>query len=210
MASGSRGSSSRPSVSPGTVEEEGDYGAIVMTIEIERFRIEKLMSIQVRSETSSDAAAIYAVTVKAFLDAAHTSHTEQFIVNALRDCGQLSISLVAEEGGEILGHVAVSPVSVSSGANGWYGLGPLSVVPERQRQGIGSALVKQALEELRGLNAAGCVLLGDPDYYRRFGFRAEPALVLPGVPPEYFQAISFTGAVPAGKVSYHIAFDAVA
>lgn len=177
---------------------------------VERHGIEELMSIQARSETSSDVAAIYAVTAKAFLDAAHTSHTEQFIVNALRDCGQLSVSLVAEENGEVLGHVAVSPVSVSGGASGWYGLGPLSVVPERQRQGIGSLLVKQALEELRNLGAAGCVLLGDPGYYRRFGFRAEPALVLPDVPPEYFQAISFAGPVPAGRVTYHAAFNAAA
>jgi putative acetyltransferase len=168
------------------------------------------MNAQVRSETSSDVAAVYAVTAKAFLDAPHTSHTEQFIVNALRNVGQLSISLVAEEGGKILGHVAVSPVAVSSGADRWYGLGPVSVIPERQRQGIGSRLIEQALEELRGLGARGCAVLGEPSYYHRFGFKPEPGLVLPGVPPEYFQALAIDGPVPAGIVVYHHAFDAQA
>jgi putative acetyltransferase len=166
------------------------------------------MNIAIRNEAPSDVAAIEALIAAAFLNAPHTSHTEQFIVNALREAGQLSVSLVAEDGGEIVGHVAASPVSISDGSTGWYGLGPLSVAPGRQGQGIGARLMEQALNELRGLGAAGCVLLGDPKYYGRFGFKAEPTLVLPDVPPEYFQAISFCGTVPTGTVSYHEAFDA--
>lgn len=166
------------------------------------------MSIRIRSEAPSDIAAIEAVTIAAFLNAEHTSHTEQFIVNALRKSGQLSVSLVAEDNGEIIGHVAVSPVSISGGADGWYGLGPISVVPERQGQRVGAQLMERALAELRGLGAAGCVVLGDPNYYSRFGFKAEPSLVLPGVPSEYFQAISFRGPVPSGTVSYHESFNA--
>lgn len=166
------------------------------------------MNVRIRSELPSDVAAIEVVTVAAFLTAAHTSHTEHFIVDALRRFGKLSISLVAEDDGIIIGHIAVSPVSLSCGANDWYGLGPISVAPERQRQGVGTRLMERALADLHGLGAAGCVLLGAPSYYSRFGFSALPSLVLPGVPPEYFQAISFSGPVPSGTVSYYESFAA--
>lgn len=166
------------------------------------------MNILIRKESPSDVTAIEAVTVAAFLNATHTSHTEQFILNALRQSGQLSVSLVADEDDAVIGHIAVSPVAVSDGAAGWYGLGPVSVAPERQGQGVGGQLMEQALSELRRLGAAGCVVLGDPNYYSRFGFNAELSLTLPGVPPEYFQAIAFTGSLPAGEVSYHESFSA--
>lgn len=164
----------------------------------------------IRKETTSDAAAIDAVTVAAFREAVHASHTEHFIIRALRDSGQLAVSLVAVDGSLIIGHVAVSPVTISDGSSGWYGLGPISVVPACQLQGIGSLLMKDALAELRALGAAGCVVLGDPGYYSRFGFRAEPALVLPGVPAEYFQAISFGSDLPRGHVTYGDSFEAAA
>ncbi|MGK4002434.1 N-acetyltransferase [Sorangium sp. So ce1036] len=166
------------------------------------------MDVKIRDEEPSEAGAIEAMTVAVFRGATHGSHTEHFIVNALREAGQLVLSLVAEVDGAIVGHVAVSPVSISDGAEGWYGLGPISVAPDRQGQGIGSQLMKRALAELRRLGAAGCVVLGDPSYYGRFGFKAEPTLVLPDVPPEYFQAIALRGAVPSGRVSYHPAFNA--
>jgi putative acetyltransferase len=165
------------------------------------------MTIELRPERPADAAAIESLTASAFLNAEHTSHTEQHIVNALRSAGQLTVSLVAEEAGVIVGHVAVSPVVISGGATLWYGLGPISVAPAKQRLGIGCCLMEAALAELRRLGAAGCVLLGDPQYYRRFGFRPAAGLVLPGVPPEYFQALPFQGAVPGGIVSYHDAFE---
>jgi putative acetyltransferase len=120
----------------------------------------------------------------------------------------LSISLVAEDRGAIVGHVAISPVSISDGSAGWYMLGPISVAPDRQGLGIGSQLVERGLVELNKLAAAGCVLVGNPNYYRRFGFKPESALVLPGIPPEFFQAISFGAEIPTGIVTYHEAFDA--
>jgi putative acetyltransferase len=162
----------------------------------------------IRPESPSDVTAIQAVTVAAFLDAPHTDHTEQFIVDALRKAGVLSVSLVAELAGTVVAHVAVSPAAISDGSTGWYGLGPISVIPEQQGQGIGSLLMKSALRLLREKGAAGCVLLGDPAYYSRFGFKAEPKLVLPYVPPEYFQALSFGAALPTGVVTYHVAFSA--
>lgn len=166
------------------------------------------MHVRIRQESPSDVAAIEAVTIAAFENAVHTNHTEQFIVNALRKAGQLSVSLVADDDGLVIGHVAVSPVSISDAAPGWYGLGPMSVVPERQGEGIGSRLMGKALDILREFGAAGCVVLGDPGYYSRFGFNADSSITLPGVPPEYFQAISFTGSLPRGTVAYHESFAA--
>ncbi|CAM4035044.1 5'-deoxynucleotidase [Pseudomonas wadenswilerensis] len=161
-----------------------------------------------RPETLADCPAIELLTAAAFAHAPHSSHTEHFIVNALRRAGQLSVSLVAEEAGHIIGHVALSPVSLSDGSTGWYGLGPISVAPERHGQGIGSQLMHAALQALQALGAAGCVVLGDPGYYGRFGFVVRPELVLPGVPPEYFQARSYTSRWPQAQVSYHPAFEA--
>lgn len=166
------------------------------------------MSPVIREEAPSDAAAIHAVTAAAFLNAPHTAHTEQFIVEALRKAGALSISLVAEHDGEVVGHVALSPVSISDGSTGWYGLGPISVKPELQRRGIGILLMQAALRLLRDRGAAGCVLVGDPAYYSRFGFKPEPGLVLPDVPPEYFQALPFGPSLPRGVVAFHEAFSA--
>jgi len=166
------------------------------------------MHMTIRNEQPQDIEAINRLTEAAFRNEEYSSHTEHFIVNALRRTGQLSISLVAAEHDEILGHVAISPVSISSGVTGWYGLGPISVRPDRQGKGIGSALMKAALQQLRQQGAAGCVVLGDPAYYGRFGFKAHPGLELPDVPPEYFQALSFTGELPVGVVKYAAAFDA--
>ena len=168
------------------------------------------MNPSIRDETPGDVDAIARVTEAAFANAPHASHTEQFIVGALRQAGQLSVSLVALEGDALVGHVALSPVALSSGDRGWYGLGPISVRPDRQGHGIGSALVVEAIERLKARHAAGCVLLGDPRYYARFGFSACEQLVLPGVPAEYFQALPLGGKIPVAEVSYHPAFEAIA
>ncbi|MDN2710185.1 N-acetyltransferase [Janthinobacterium sp. SUN118] len=162
----------------------------------------------IRKETAADIGAIDQLTRDAFLHAAHTDHTEQFIVKALRDAGALSVSLVAEQDGELIGHAAASPVAIGDGAPHWFGLGPVSVAPSHQQQGVGSELIKQLLDDLRQRGAAGCVVLGEPAYYGRFGFQAHGALVLPGVPAEYFQALAFDSALPSGNVAYHPAFDA--
>ncbi|MDR4485699.1 MAG: N-acetyltransferase [Nitrospirales bacterium] len=119
------------------------------------------MSVTIRRESQSDVAAIEALLVSAFLHAPHTSHTEHLIVNVLCEAKQLSVSLVTEKV-DIIGHVNVSPVCISDGTQHWYGLGPISVPPEWQRQGVGSALMEQALTELQKLGAAGCVVLGEP------------------------------------------------
>ena len=166
------------------------------------------MSLKIRSETSADVQNIAAVTTSAFLNAPHTSHTEQYIVNALRRAGKLAVSLVAVEHDTLIGHIAISPVSISDGTSGWFGLGPISVLPQHQRRGIGSQLLREALRSLRERGTSGCVVLGEPEYYGKFGFLADPNLVLPGVPREYFQAVSFSSSKPRGTVTYHAAFEA--
>lgn len=166
------------------------------------------MHVQIRSETPDDVDEIEALTVSAFRNAPHTSHTEQYIVAALRRAGKLAISLVAEAEGILTGHVAISPVSISDGASGWFGLGPVSVLPQYQRQGIGSSLMREGLRILGERGAAGCVVLGEPEYYGRFGFRADPDLVLPAVPPQYFLALALASPKPRGTVAYHESFQA--
>jgi len=99
----------------------------------------------IRDEQNTDIQAIFDLTQKAFNDVEHSSHTEQFIVNALRESKQLTVSLVAETQGKVIGHIAFSPVSISDGTTNWYGLGPISVLPEYQGKGIGSKLMKEGL-----------------------------------------------------------------
>ncbi|GFE74188.1 GCN5 family N-acetyltransferase [Novosphingobium sp. TCA1] len=144
----------------------------------------------------------------AFLGAEHASGTEGAIVDALRDSGALTISLVAESDDAIVGHVAFSPITIDGAEIGWFGLGPVAVAPDLQRGGIGARLIEAGLARLREMGAQGCVVLGDPTYYARFGFVSDPALAYPGVPAEYFQRLVMTGAAPAGTVAYHQGFNA--
>lgn len=166
-----------------------------------------IADVVVRAERPSDIAQIHDVVDRAFQPYSLTSRTEPFIVIELRDAGELAISLVADLEGLIVGHVAVSPVVISDGAKGWYGLGPLAVAPAFQRRGIGCKLVGQALAELEQRGASGCVVLGNPAYYGRFGFRSRSDLRLPGAPPEHFQSCTFKPPPPIGSVAYHAAFN---
>ena len=160
----------------------------------------------IRAETAEDSASIAAVVEAAFANAEHSDGTEAAIVERLRNAAAMPISLVTTDGTEIVGHVALSPVTIDGANIGWLGVGPLSVIPDRQSQGIGQALMREALSNARNMGAAGCVVLGEPAYYGRFGFKADNRLVFPGPPPEYFQALAFDGTIPSGTVAYHEAF----
>lgn len=164
--------------------------------------------ILIRSETNADVSAINEVTIAAFKTLEISNQTEQFIIKALRAANALTISLVAELDGRIVGHIAFSPVTISDGTKNWYGLGPVSVLPEYQRQGIGKALIQEGLSRLKGMNAKGCCLVGHPDYYRQFGFKSVLGLVVDGVPQEVFFALSFDEHTPRGIVTFHEAFTA--
>ena len=162
----------------------------------------------IRDESPDDICAITGVTIAAFKTLEISNHTEHFIVEALRAAGVLTISLVAEMDGRVIGHIAFSPVTISDGTSNWYGLGPVSVLPEHQRKGIGKALIKEGLSRLRDVNAHGCCLVGHPDYYRKFGFKNTSELAHEGVPPEVFFALSFDGHTPRGTVVFHEGFKA--
>ncbi|MGB1238566.1 MAG: GNAT family N-acetyltransferase [Pseudomonadales bacterium] len=164
------------------------------------------MNIQIRDERAADAETIAELTREAFADVPYSDHREHLIVDALRARGQLAFSLVAIEQGEIVGHIAASAVTINGSSANWLGVAPLSVAPSFQGQGIGSQLMRALLQRLRESGAAGCVLLGEPSYYSRFGFEAKSGLVLEGVPPEYFQVLTFIGDTPSGTVAYSDAF----
>lgn len=169
-----------------------------------------MRGLTVRDEVEGDRPAIRALTRAAFARAPRSDGNEQDIVDALRADGDLVLSLVATNLDEaIIGHLAISPVTISDGSTGWFAGGPLSVMPTRQRTGIGSQLVEESLERMKARGAHGLVLLGDPEYYVRFGFRADPDIVLPGAPPEYFQVRMLgEGARPKGEVTYARGFNA--
>ena len=164
--------------------------------------------IRLRDETPSDTGVIGEVTATAFADLAISQHTEQFIIEALRAAGALAISLVAERNGQVVGHIAFSPVTISDGTDRWYGLGPVSVLPSCQRVGIGKALIEEGLARLKALGAKGCCLVGHPEYYRKFGFANAAGLGVEGVPAEVFFALAFDGHIPRGMVSFHAGFRA--
>jgi len=164
--------------------------------------------IDIRDETADDADVISQVTIAAFKTLEVSNKTEQFIIGALRAAGALAVSLVAEMDGRVVGHIAFSPVTISEGSRDWYGLGPVSVLPEYQHRGIGKALIVTGLSRLKNMDAKGCCLVGHPEYYTKFGFRNVPGLVLEGVPPEYFFALSFDDRYPQGTVTFHDAFKA--
>ena len=159
-----------------------------------------------RKETIADIEAITQVTIAAFKTLPISNQTEQFIINALRAADALTISLVAEIDGRIIGHIAFSPVTISDGSIGWYGLGPVSVLPDYQKQGIGKSLVNEGLSLLKDMGGQGCALVGDPNYYKRFDFKNIPDLIHEGIPPEVFLVLPFTAKVPQGVVVFHEGF----
>lgn len=167
-----------------------------------------LPNVVIRPERPSDIDAIAEVTREAFLTHPHSNHAEQFIIDALRKAKALAVSLVAEVEMEIVGHAAFTRVTISDGSEDWYTLGPLSVKRAFQRNGIGQALVRNGLAALSELGARGCVLVGEPEYYGRFGFRNRAELVFAGLPQEYFLALPFGEELPVGEVTCHEAFYA--
>ena len=162
----------------------------------------------IRKEENADFGSITNVTIEAFKNHPISHQTEHFIINALRSANALTISLVAEIDEQIVGHIAFSPVTISDGATDWYGLGPVSVLPEHQKQGIGKSLINKGLSMLKELDGQGCTLVGDPTYYNHFGFRNIPDLIYEGIPQEVFLALPFIEKVPQGIVVFHEGFSA--
>lgn len=161
----------------------------------------------VREERPGDEDVIHDLTEAAFGPMAFSDGTEPRIIRALRDAGDLTLSLVAEEGGVVVGHVAFSPVTIDGVHDGWFGLGPISVRPELQRRGIGKALVRNGLEILKKRGARGCALIGNPDVYSRMGFDSDGHLTYGGLDGRYVQRIVFSGPPPRGALEFAPAFQ---
>ena len=166
---------------------------------------------ELHDERPEDAEAIDEVQRAAFADHPFSDRTEHLIVRALRTGAAPSVSLVALRAGRLVGHLAFSPVTIAGRPGRWFGLGPLAVRPSEQHAGIGSAIVEAGLQRLRALDAAGCVVFGDPACYLRFGFGPSDGLRLEGMPPEHFCALRLGAApLPQGAVRYHAAIDSQA
>ena len=164
----------------------------------------------IRQERPDEWEAIDALTTEAFRTMPYSQGTEAAIIRALRHRGRLTLSLVALEEDGLVGHVAFSPATIDGAEAGWFALGPISVRPDRQRMGIGRALIAAGLDHLRAADAAGCLLVGSPDVYAGSGFRSEGRLTYPGLDSALVQWIAFTGALPKGEVGFDPAFAAKA
>lgn len=160
----------------------------------------------IRPETKADYPAIRQILIEAFADHPFSRQTEHLIVEELRRAEAMTLALVAEREGRVVGHIAFSPVWIAGKDCGWYALGPVAVTPALQRQGIGRQLVTESLAALKQRGAAGCILVGDPDYYRRFGFDNDPNITMEGVPPEVIMTLPLADAKPRGQVTHHKAF----
>ena len=160
----------------------------------------------VRPETDRDRDGIREVNLTAFKGHPYSQQTEHLIVEALRAADAWEVSLVAESDGEVVGHIAFSAAEIGGSTTGWFLLGPVAVQPARQGEGIGRALVETGLDALRSRGASGCVLVGDPAFYGRFGFRRYPGVAWRGVPDENVLCRLLSGEMPAGEVAHHPAF----
>lgn len=160
----------------------------------------------IRREKPSDIEAITQVTKVAFEDHSFSHQTEHFIIRDLRAAGALTLSLVTEIEGRVVGHIAFSPVMISDGTPNWYGLGPVSVLPDFQGRRIGTALINKGLASLKSMDSKGVSLVGLPTYYNRFGFKNHPQLIHEGIPQEVFVTKSLVDRVPEGTVEFHQAF----
>jgi putative acetyltransferase len=163
-------------------------------------------NIRIRAEKPEDSEQISQLMQAAFKDHPFSHNNEHHIVNGLRRANNIATSLIAEQDNEVVGYVAFSPVQIDGIHMNWFGLGPIGVAPALQKQGIGKQLIQSGLEILKSAGANGCVVLGDPAYYKKFGFDVNPRMILEGVPPEYFMALPFHGETTQGQVSYHRAF----
>lgn len=160
----------------------------------------------IRPEHAEDRQAIHDLTVAAFKPMAYSDGTEADLIDDLRSAGALTLSLGAALNGDIVGHIVFSPITVDGQACDWFGLGPVAARPDLQRQGIGSALIKEGLTRLKTDKAKGCVLVGDPNYYQRFGFKNDSTLTYAKAPARNFMSLIFDGVTPQGEVHFHPAF----
>ena len=163
--------------------------------------------ITLREEVPADAEAIFTLTADAFRGKRFSDGTEPHIINRLRRDGDLSLSLVAVKAQAIVGHVAFSKVTINSVHDHWYGLGPVSVTPDLQKQGIGTTLINAGLKLMQEQNACGIALIGDPGYYCRFGFSYNGKLKYRDIPDKNVQYLAWKCEAPVGELAFCPAFE---
>jgi putative acetyltransferase len=161
----------------------------------------------IRGETPSDDSEINSLTIRAFEPMAFSDGTEAPIIRSLRQSGDLTLSLVAEEDGEIVGHIAFSPITIDGVHGDWFGLGPIAVEPNRQRSGIGKALIYKGFEALKQRGSVGVALVGSPAIYSRFGFESDGLLTYRDLESRFVQRIVFSGPAPGGEIRFADAFE---
>lgn len=166
------------------------------------------MTITIRAERPGDEDVIHDLTQAAFAPMSHSSGTEGAIIRALRARGELTLSLVATENDRVIGHVAFSPVTIDGHYDDWFGLGPISVRADRQKQGIGHTLIREGIHQLKALGAKGCALVGDQAVYKGVGFVSDGQLTYQGVPDTYVQYLTLSGHAPHGVLTFSEAFAA--
>lgn len=165
-----------------------------------------LTNFAIRPERPADYRAIHDLTKRAFAPMPYAGGDEQLLPARFREAGVLALSLVAEQDGQVVGQITLTPAIADDNAAGWFALGPVSVEPELKHQGIGSALIHAAIGWLREQDAAGCVLVGNPAYYARFGFRCFPKLAPEGEPAQYFQILPLKISEPDSIIRFHPLF----
>lgn len=165
------------------------------------------MSMVIRQEEAKDHSGVYSLVKTAFATAAHTDGTEHELVNALRgsDAYIPELSLVAEINGQLVGHILFTRADI--GGVTVLALAPLSVLPEYQRQGVGTALIQAGHRIARGLGFGWSIVLGSPAYYPRFGYLPADTFGIQApfdVPRENFMACKLSEHAPTvhGVVRY--------
>jgi putative acetyltransferase len=164
----------------------------------------------IRHETPADLPAVRAVN-----EAAFEAGAEAALVDALRENGKITLSLVAAIEGEVVGHILFSDIEMEPGGTAAriLGLAPMAVLPDRQGRGVGSALVRRGIEDCRELGYRGVVVLGHPDFYPRFGFSPASRHGITSIydaPDEAFMALALGDAeLPKGRALYQPEFAVV-
>lgn len=159
-------------------------------------------------ESPMDHEAVYAILRRAFADKDYSRFQEETVVKALRQVKAIKNAYVAEVDNNLVGYLALSEVSINGNDFDmtWYGVGPMAVLPEYQRQGIGSALINRILFQLRQTDIGGLILVGDHGYFKRFGFQPSNSMVAQGIPQESILIYPFRKTLPVGELWFHSAF----